>query len=111
MPVRSASRSIHRRLPLAWGILLAGAVSGRVRNAAGLPTPALAKWSPRLLEAVRATPDDSVTAWIEFADKGETSPGDLARRLTMAEAALSHARAPDGCAPTCTHSSTTPTCP
>jgi subtilisin family serine protease len=64
-------------------------VSGRVGNAAGLPTPALAKWSPRLLEAVRATPDDSVTAWIEFADKGETSPGDLARRLTMAEAALS----------------------
>jgi subtilisin family serine protease len=36
-----------------------------------------------------AAPADSVSAWIQFADKGETSPGDLARRLAMAEAALS----------------------
>jgi hypothetical protein len=88
MLLRFTSRSIFRRLTLLVGLLLAGVVTSRVSDAAW-PPPSLAKLSPRLLQAMQATPEDSVTAWIQFADKGETSPGDLARRLALAEAALS----------------------
>ncbi len=60
-----------------------------VAAAAALPATLAHKVEPRLLHASTAAPLDSVTAWIEFVDKGEQGPGDLARRLALAEASLS----------------------
>jgi serine protease AprX len=58
------------------------------------PSEVLAKLSPTLFQAVATAPRDTVSAWIEFADKGEQGPADLARRLAEADAALgSRARA------------------
>ncbi len=62
-----------------------------------LPVPALAaapvpgragsRLDPRLTLAVQ--PDaEPVAVWVEFTDKGDQGPGDLARRLAAAEAAL-----------------------
>ena len=56
---------------------------------AGLPAGASAKLAPGLLRAAFEAPNDTVAAWVEFADKGELGPGDLARRLAAAEQALS----------------------
>src|SRR5262249_27274806 len=60
-----------------------------VTAAWALPAPLANKIEPGLLHAATAAPSDSVTAWVEFVDKGEQGPGDLARRLARAEASLS----------------------
>lgn len=53
-------------------------------------TPAMAtKVEPRLVRALDDAPDDSVSAWIEFVDKGEQGPSDLAHRLMATEQAMS----------------------
>jgi len=56
---------------------------------AALPGAVATKVEPRLLRDFDEAPDDTVSAWIEFADKGEQGPGDLARRLASANQALS----------------------
>ena len=54
-------------------------------NASGAPAPS--RLDPRLLSAT--LPDaPPVAVWVEFADKGEQGPADLAARLAEAEAAL-----------------------
>jgi hypothetical protein len=54
---------------------------------AALAPELLAKLHPRLLGALQS-PDDSVSVWIEFGDKGESGPADLAAALARAEAEL-----------------------
>src|SRR5262245_45249564 len=56
---------------------------------AALPNAVATKVEPRLLLDFDEAPDDTVSAWIEFSDKGEQGPGDLARRLASASQALS----------------------
>jgi hypothetical protein len=88
MSWRPTCPSLPPRVLLAVAALLASASTSDATGIRGLPTESLLKLSPRLAQAVVAAPAESVTAWIQFADKGETSPGDLARRLAEAEAAL-----------------------
>jgi subtilisin family serine protease len=56
---------------------------------AALPSAVASKVEPGLLRSLDAAPDDTLSAWIEFSDKGEESPADLARRLADAGQALS----------------------
>lgn len=93
------------RRRLAWGgfsgvlvaaLCLAGPAARAAdrRPLAPLPKGVVARLDPRLLPAVLAGAPEPVSAWVTFADKGETGAADLARRLTAAEAALDpHARA------------------
>lgn len=68
--------------------LVAPASSAVIRGAVA------AKLDPLLLSTLSADAAEPVSAWVTFADKGETGPGDLVRRLAAAEAALDpHARA------------------
>lgn len=74
----------HPALPLAALILL---LLARVPAAAeALPGPA-ARLDPRLALATRPGAEP-VAVWVEFADKGETGPRDLAERLAEAARAL-----------------------
>jgi serine protease AprX len=57
--------------------------------AAGLPPRFLDRLDPSLVVAFSSAPDETVSVWISFADKGERSAGDLAARLSAADAALS----------------------
>lgn len=67
-------------------VVLSPAVTPGSATAAG--TPARSRLDPRLASALAAgTPP--VAVWIEFADKGEAGPADLAARLAAAERALS----------------------
>jgi serine protease AprX len=83
-----------RRLPEWCGVLGLGVMAlGPVGPALSADAPA-AKLDPRLVPAVLAGSPVPVSAWVSFADKGETDAGDLARRLAAAAAALDpHARA------------------
>lgn len=76
------------KLPLAMlGLLAVSALTGA--SSAAPMSPALArKLDPRLQSALAdgATP---VPVWVEFTDKGERGPGDLAARLAQAERDLS----------------------
>src|SRR5262245_51796136 len=66
------------------------ALGAAPRAAAAEPSAALAsKMAPVLLRASMDAPDDTVIAWVEFADKGEQGPSDLVRRLEAARLALS----------------------
>jgi len=69
---------------LALTLVLTATVASYGRGA-DLPPAAAAKLAPRLVAAALDAPDDTVSAWIEFADKGEQGPGDLARRLSAAQ--------------------------
>lgn len=67
--------------------LVLGATGARAAN---LPSSAVgAKLDPRLLSNALATDAESVPVWVEFADKGEQGPGDLAAALALAESNLS----------------------
>src|SRR5262245_9976349 len=71
-------------------LVLVGVAAMAPKPAAAEPTPAAAwKIAPALLRASTEAPEDTVAAWVEFADKGELGPGDLARRLEAARLALS----------------------
>ena len=56
---------------------------------AALPSPLASKVEPRLVRALEDAPEDTISAWIEFADKGEQGPFDLARRLDLAAQSIS----------------------
>lgn len=56
--------------------------------AAPLPSAAAARLSPRLWRAATTGDTARVTVWLEFADKGERGPDDLATRLARAEREL-----------------------
>jgi len=74
------------------GLFLAAGLAAAVSVMAA-PVSAPAKFEPRLLSVVLADSAAPLSAWVTFADKGETGPGDLARRLAEAAAALDpHAR-------------------
>ena len=85
-------------LRILLSILMVGAASRSI--AAPAPAPDLSravaplddrvalKLDPRLAAAL-ATPEEPVSVWVSFADKGERSPGDLAMMLARAEAELS----------------------
>lgn len=67
-----------------------------VLPAAGVAAPldGASKVDPRLLAMTQAAPADTLPVWVEFQDKGERGPADLARRLGSAAAELDpHARA------------------
>ncbi len=55
---------------------------------AAAPLPWQVKLDPRLADPARITDIEPVSVWVEFVDKGETGPADLAARLAAAEAAL-----------------------
>ncbi len=58
---------------------------------AASPGPALApaaRFDSRLVTAIAVAPDDTLSVWVTFADKGEAGPRDLAARLAAAEATL-----------------------
>jgi hypothetical protein len=55
---------------------------------AGVPPEVAVKLDPRLASAAALGAPEIQTVWVEFADKGETGPADLALRLAAAEAAL-----------------------
>jgi serine protease AprX len=75
-------------------VLLLAACLAAPASGAALRGEVAAKLDPRLLPTLSADGAEPVSAWVTFADKGETSPGDLVRRLAEAEAALDpHARA------------------
>ncbi len=58
--------------------------------AAAAPSPVLAiKLDPRALSVWQDAPDSTLSLWVEFADKGESGPDDLAFRLSQARRALS----------------------
>src|SRR5690349_14173638 len=61
---------------------------GAASVAAGPSPMETAKLEPRLLQAAESAPEDTVSAWVEFTDKGELSPFDLAQRLAATEAGL-----------------------
>ena len=93
--IRRSPRQLLLRVPLAlaawwWSAALAVAPSSAALPASGvaLPPALASKLDPRLTTAFVQAPDDSLSIWIELADKGATSPGDLAMRLAAAEAAL-----------------------
>jgi len=68
-------------------------VAGAARGGT-LPRGCAAKLDTRLVAVVLAGSPEPVSAWVSFADKGETDPADLVRRLAEAAAALDpHARA------------------
>jgi subtilisin family serine protease len=54
--------------------------------AVALSSPSSSRLDPRLASAVATA--EPVTVWVEFSDKGEAGPADLARRLATAEASL-----------------------
>jgi subtilisin family serine protease len=56
---------------------------------AALPSAMATKVEPRLLQDLGEAPDDTVSAWVEFADKGEQGPADLARRFAAAAQSMS----------------------
>jgi subtilisin family serine protease len=61
--------------------------------APALPPGVAVRLDPRLLSAALAADPAPAGVWVEFADKGEAGPADLARRLAAAAAALDpHAR-------------------
>jgi hypothetical protein len=85
-------------LRILLSILMVGAASRSI--AAPAPAPDLPravapldervalKLDPRLAAAL-ATPEEPVSVWVSFADKGERSPSELAMMLARAEAELS----------------------
>jgi serine protease AprX len=83
-PGSKRSPSLARK---AAALLIAGLWLPAALQAA--PLEGAAKIAPQLLQAASVAPADSVTAWVSFADKGESGPGDLARRLAEAAALLS----------------------
>lgn len=66
-------------------VVLSPAVTLASATAAGMP--ARSRLDPRLAAALAAG-SPPVPVWIEFADKGETGPADLAARLAEAERSL-----------------------
>jgi hypothetical protein len=74
-------RITARVFPLAIGILLASGA-----RAAGADRSRVI--DPRLEARIASGPDEPLTVWLEFRDKGETDARDLARRTAAAEAAL-----------------------
>src|SRR5205085_282058 len=82
----------NRRNTLAAAALLTCLTAGAAMAAsqAGAPAPAVTrKIDARLLSRAFGAPQQVVSAWVEFADKGEHGPADLSRRLATAERALS----------------------
>ncbi len=71
----------------AW-VLLAALLLAAPARAAVLPPETAVKIDPRLLDAVAFGAADSLPVWVEFQDKGEDGPADLARRLGEVRAAL-----------------------
>jgi len=71
----------------ACGLIAVAAWPAPLR-AEALPAPLARKLDAHLLAQTLGAPADTVAAWVYFADKGEQGPGDLARRLAAAEAAL-----------------------
>lgn len=57
--------------------------------AAGLDPRLASRLDPRLAAAARAGSGEPLTVWVEFTDKGERGPADLAARLDAAREALS----------------------
>lgn len=55
---------------------------------AAAPLPWQVKLDPRLASPAKLTTTEVIPVWVEFVDKGEGGPGDLAVRLAAAEAAL-----------------------
>lgn len=55
---------------------------------AGVPPALAAKLDTRLVDAAALGSPEIQSVWVEFADKGESGPADLAARLAAAEAAL-----------------------
>ena len=75
---------------LLLALSVAGPIALAVTSSVGGPSPAaMTKLEPALLRAAADTPEDTLAAWVEFTDKGEQGPADLARRLAAAEQALS----------------------
>jgi subtilisin family serine protease len=75
-------------LLLAACLALVAAVPARAADAPARRVPlGASRLDPRLLGATRADADP-VAVWVEFADKGEQGPADLASKLAAAAAAL-----------------------
>jgi serine protease AprX len=91
--VRQGMSRIHGTLFLALSLALT--LSAPALGAAlPLPEASAGKLDLRLLPALQSVDATPVSAWVTFADKGESGPADLVRRLGEAEAALDpHARA------------------
>lgn len=81
-PLRAAARSAA--LGLAAGVLAAALLAGPATSFAA--TPAM-KLDPRLAPLLAAGAEPA-PVWVEFADKGEAGPGDVAAKLAAAEANL-----------------------
>ncbi len=80
-----------RRSGLRWGVLVVlGSLLALAAAAhAARPTSAaLSKLDPRLLAARTDTCLSPELVWVQFADKGEQGPADLAARLAAAQASL-----------------------
>jgi len=101
-PAEVERAMVPRMLVVWWGtrglevLMLASCLVAPASGAApaGAAAAAAAKLDPRLLPALSVVGAEPVSAWVTFGDKGEAGPGDLARRLAEAEAALDpHARA------------------
>jgi serine protease AprX len=78
---------VERRRPLCCvPLALAIALATHGAATAAAPGPWAAKVAPGL--AAMLETHDEVTVWVEFADKGEAGPADLAARLAAAQASL-----------------------
>jgi serine protease AprX len=84
--------SARGMLGLAGALIASGALWVSVSAAAEPPSPVSArvamKADARLIGVLRSSGGGPVSAWVEFADKGESGIVDLERRLTDAEAKL-----------------------
>src|SRR6185369_9055193 len=88
LPLRNALGSAPALLLLrnALGLALALLLTASNTATAAPVVPWTAKLAPRLVTLLDSP--DTVTVWVEFADKGESGPADLAARLAAARAAL-----------------------
>ena len=78
---------LHARLLAALSVLLLPLAA---IPAVAAPPAWAGRLDPRLAAAARVG-SEPVAVWVEFADKGETGPADLADRLAAAERALTPA--------------------
>ena len=77
----------NRILSAALGLLVLGIIA--LPAAAALSPGVTRKLDSRLMSQSIAAPNEIVSAWVNFADKGESNAQDLGARLAAAERALS----------------------